>query len=68
MSDITIQDVFQRFYPDYLEHNNVPVVQQKAANAVLFCKTPGMGMNTSVCPDCNNKLIHYRRRGFHRRE
>ena len=59
MSDITIQHVFERFYPSYLEHNEVSVAQQKVANAVLFCKTPGMGMNTSFCPECHNKMVHY---------
>ncbi len=59
MSNVTIQDVFQRFYPSYLERFSPSIVQQKVSNAVLFCKTPGMGMNLSVCPDCNNKLIHY---------
>lgn len=59
MPDITIQQVFQKFYPSYLEKYSPSIAQQKVANAVLFCKTPGMGMNLSLCPDCNNQLIHY---------
>ncbi|MDO4650171.1 MAG: IS91 family transposase [Eubacteriales bacterium] len=59
MADLTIQHVFQQFYPSYLEKYSPSIAQQKVANAVLFCKTEGMGMNLSVCPECDHKLIHY---------
>ena len=59
MSNVTIQDVFQRFYPDYLNHYNPSIQQNKVGNAVLFCKTSGMGSNSSICPECQKKQIHY---------
>ncbi len=59
MADISVQDIFQRFYPSYLELYSPSLEQKKVANSIISCKTSGMGMNVSICEKCNNKLIHY---------
>lgn len=59
MSDITIQDIFKRFYPRYLEHYTPSARQSKTANCILNCKTGAYGANVSVCEDCGTIQVHY---------
>ena len=59
MSDITIQDVFHRFYPKYLENYTPSAAQRKTSLCILNCKTGAYGMNTSICEDCGSVQIHY---------
>ena len=55
----TVQDIFLRFYPDYLEKYTPSPEQSKAANSIMNCKTPHMGANVQVCEDCGCISIHY---------
>lgn len=57
--DCTVQDVFNRFYPDYEKTHELPVVQRKAAYHIMNCKTGLFGVNISVCEDCGCISIHY---------
>lgn len=56
---LTIQDVFDRFYPDYEESHVLSAAQRKAAYHIMNCKTGTFGMNISVCEDCGNISVHY---------
>lgn len=56
---ITIQDVFNRFYPDYLEKYSPSHVQQHAATNIINCKTGAYGANVSSCDKCGALQIHY---------
>lgn len=49
-----IRDIFKRFYPSYIDSNQVSATQQKTAN----CKTGGLGYNVSYCEDCGHLSIH----------
>ena len=60
MSDsCTIQDVFNRFYPDYERNNKIPANQRKAAYHIMNCKTGTFGLNMNVCETCGSIFIHY---------
>lgn len=53
-----IRDIFQRFYPDYLDLHSVSDVQHRTANCIANCKTGGFGYNVSYCEECGHLKIH----------
>ena len=59
MSKPTIQDIFLRFYPQYLDKYTPSPQQSKVANCIINCKTGAYGANISMCADCGHLQIHY---------
>ena len=59
MGKPTIQDIFLRFYPRYLEKYTPSPEQSKVANCIINCKTGAYGANVSICQDCGHLQIHY---------
>ena len=59
MSKPTIQDIFLRFYPRYLDKYTPSPQQSKVANCIINCKTGAYGANVSMCEDCGHLQIHY---------
>ena len=59
MNKPTVQDIFQRFYPAYLERYSPSPEQAKAARNIINCKTGAYGANVSICEDCGAVHIHY---------
>lgn len=59
MSDVTVQDIFYRFYPRYLEKYTPSTMQSKTANSIMNCKTGAYGVNVDVCEDCGCIQVHY---------
>lgn len=57
--DITIQDIFHRFLPQYCETHNFSPQQQLTALCISKCHTLEMGANLSECESCHKKYIHY---------
>lgn len=55
----TVQDVFNRFYPEYEKNHELSAVQRKAAYHIMNCKTGAFGVNISVCEECGCISIHY---------
>jgi len=55
----TVQNIFNAFYPKYSRENNLCDQQQKAAYAIMNCRTVAMGINVSVCNDCGYESMHY---------
>ncbi|NBJ84070.1 transposase, partial [bacterium 1XD42-94] len=55
----TIQDVFNRFYPDYEKTHELSAAQQKAVYHIMNCKTGAFGVNVSGCEDCGCISVHY---------
>lgn len=53
-----IRDIFQQFYPDYLDLHSVTDVQHKTANCIANCKTGAFGYNASYCEECGHLNIH----------
>lgn len=59
MTDFPIQQVFLSSYDSFFQKENyLSDVQQKAAWAVLHCKSGSLGYNISVCEDCGHTEIH----------
>lgn len=59
MDNVTVQDVFLRFYEDFRKLYPVSSQQAKTALCIMKCKTAEMGANVSVCPKCYSRRIHY---------
>ena len=59
MSKATVQDIFLRFYPRYLEKYTPSANQSKVAHCIINCKTGAYGANISICDDCGHPQIHY---------
>ena len=59
MEHPTVQDIFLRFYPHYLDKYTPSPQQSKVANCIINCKTGAYGANVSVCEDCGHLQIHY---------
>ena len=59
MKHPTVQDIFLRFYPRYLDKYTPSPQQSKVANCIINCKTGTYGANVSICEDCGHLQIHY---------
>ena len=59
MKHPTVQDIFLRFYPEYLDKYTPSSQQSKVANCIINCKTGAYGANVSICEDCGHLQIHY---------
>ncbi len=59
MDKPTVQDIFHRFYPAYLDQYSLSPVQTKVAHNIMNCKTGAYGANVCVCEDCGSVQIHY---------
>lgn len=59
MDSINIQDIFQRFYPDYLEKYTPCVRQAKTAFHIMNCKTGAYGSTVSICESCGHIEFHH---------
>ena len=59
MSKTTIQDIFHRFYPAYLDKYSPSKEQAKVARNIMNCKTGAYGANICICEDCGSIQIHY---------
>ena len=58
-NDVTVQDIFLKFYPEYLTCHTPNFAQQKVATNIMNCKTGAYGLNVSICEDCGAIQIHY---------
>ena len=59
MHKTTVQDIFWRFYPTYLDKYTPSSIQAKVARDIMNCKTGAYGSNVCVCEDCGSIQIHY---------
>jgi len=57
--NVTVQDVFYRFYGSYLDGNSPTPKQAKTATHIMNCKTGAYGSNISVCDDCGSRRYHH---------
>lgn len=56
---IELQDVFNRFGPDYIQTASLSLVQYKALNSICQCRTAVLGGHMDVCEDCGSLKISY---------
>lgn len=59
MDDVTIQDVFERFLPEYAESRDFSGRQYLAVKCIQACRTAEMGAHVSECDSCHIRSIHY---------
>ena len=59
MNKPTVQDIFNRFYPAYIEQYSPSAIQVKTAHNIINCKTGAYGSNISICEDCGKIHIHH---------
>ena len=59
MNKPTVQDIFSRFYPAYIEQYSPSAIQVKTAHNIINCKTGAYGSNISICEDCGKIHIHH---------
>ena len=53
MNDLKIRQIFEHSYGAYSAQKHHPSdIQQKAAHAILDCKSGKLGYNISQCSDC----------------
>lgn len=58
-SDVTIQDVFRKFLPEYAECHHFSNMQKQVTDCIINCRTAKMGANVKICHTCNTLDIHY---------
>ena len=59
MNDLKIRQIFEHSYGAYSAQKHHPSdIQQKAAHAILDCKSGKLGYNISQCSDCGHMQIH----------
>ena len=55
----TVQDIFNKFYPDYLEKYTPNCQQAKAAKDIMNCRTSALGGHAYKCDKCGNTVVRY---------
>ena len=58
MSNVTIQDVFDKFL-SYIADRALSDEQLNVIRCIQKCRTSEMGFNISECESCHSKFIHY---------
>ena len=53
-----VQQIFLQSYDDCSSSLHLTDAQEKAARAVLNCKSGKLGCNVSLCPDCGHMDVH----------
>ena len=53
-----VQDVFNAFYPSYLNVYGKNGAYDKVARDIMGCKTGALGCNVTVCKDCGHSAFH----------
>ena len=56
---ISLQDVFSKFGPEYIQNNNLSSQQFKVFNAISNCRTSKLGGHSNICNNCGNVSIAY---------
>jgi predicted Zn-ribbon and HTH transcriptional regulator len=54
-----VQDVFEQFGAAYRRNHKLSIVQHKAMNAILNCRTARLGGHLDKCPECGYQRPSY---------
>ena len=54
-----VQDIFLSSFADYGSNHRVPSIAQKAAQAIMACRTAALGGHRDICPDCGYERNSY---------
>jgi hypothetical protein len=55
----TVQDIFQRFYPQYKEKYTLSAQQSRAAEDIMNCRTEALGGHVYECEGCGCRIVQY---------
>lgn len=56
---LEVQDIFAAHAGEYRRAHPMPIVQHKAVNAILNCRTAALGGHVDTCPECGDARISY---------
>lgn len=56
---VEVQDIFAEYGEQYRRHRSMPIVQHKAMNAILNCRTARLGGHLVTCPNCGDVKPSY---------
>ncbi len=56
---VKLQEIFQEHFASYQANHGLSRQQQKAAQAILDCRTAAYGGRVEQCPDCDHTRILY---------
>jgi predicted Zn-ribbon and HTH transcriptional regulator len=54
-----VQEIFNKGYGNFLEKHGENHDTDKAAKAIMSCKTSALGGNSTTCQDCGETHVHY---------
>ncbi|KAF5067242.1 Transposase zinc-binding domain protein [anaerobic digester metagenome] len=55
---LEVQDVFLAHSDEYRQKHKLSIVQHKAVNAILNCRTARLGGHVDTCPSCGEPKFH----------
>jgi len=56
---LEVQDIFAAHVEEYRQTHSLSIVQHKAVNAILNCRTAKLGGHVDTCPSCGDTHISY---------
>ncbi|MEG0050361.1 MAG: transposase zinc-binding domain-containing protein, partial [Clostridia bacterium] len=56
---VEVQDIFAQYGEQYRQTHSLPIVQHKAMNAILNCRTARLGGHLDTCPNCGDSKPSY---------
>ena len=55
----TIQNIFQKYGPEYIKHHKLSKEQWKVYNAIMNCKTKELGIHNITCKECGEVITGF---------
>lgn len=56
---LEVQDIFAAYADEYRQNHKLSIVQHKAMNAIMNCRTSRLGGHVDTCPNCGDTRISY---------
>ena len=57
MMEFSIQQIFQKYGPEYTKTHKLSKEQWKVLNSIISCKTQGLGIHIITCEECGEQHI-----------
>lgn len=57
MMEFSIQDIFREYGPEYIKTHKLSKEQWKVYNAIVSCKTQGLGIHSITCEECGETHV-----------
>ena len=59
MPNNTIQEIFQKYGPEYIKYHKLSKEQWKVYNAIMNCKTKELGIHNITCKECGEVITGF---------